>query len=82
MNRSRFSDLMGSTMMLDSPKRGLGDSLVLDKTLYPSMRESASMLELKLQNAESVQLRDADNGSTLSREDFDENDANVIRFEE
>ena len=82
VNRSRFSDLMGSTMMLDSPKRGLGDSLVLDKTLYPSMRESASMLELKLQNAESVQLRDADNGSTLSREDFDENDENVIRFEE
>ena len=48
VNRSRFSDLMGSTMMLDSPKRGLGESLMFDRTLYPSMRESASMIEIKL----------------------------------
>ena len=76
MNRTRFNDLMGSMIMPDSPKKGLGESFLFNKTLSPKAKVSSrSMLELKLTEA------DNDNDSTLSR-DFEFNDENSIQFQE
>ena len=77
MNRTRFNDLMGSMIMPDSPKKGLGESFLFSKTLSPKVKNSSrSMLEIKLTEA------DNDNESTLSRDDFEFNDENSIQFQE
>ena len=82
MNRSRFSDMMGSMIMPESPKRDLVDSIIFDKTLLPKVKESSrSMLELRLENTENIELRDVDNLSSHSIDGFDD-DENVIRYEE
>ena len=81
MNRSRFSDMMGSMIVPESPKRDLVDSIIFDKTLLPKVKESSrSMLELRLENTENIELRDVENLSSQSLDGLD--DENVIRYEE
>ena len=68
---------MGSMIMPDSPKKGLGESFLFNKTLSPKVKNSSrSMLELEIKLTEA----NNDNESTLSRDDFEFNDENSIQF--
>ena len=73
--------MMGSMIMPESPKRDLVDSIIFDKSLLPKVKESSrSMLELRLENTENIELRDVENLSSQSVDGFD--DENAIRYEE